>query len=92
MQWDKDLELLRLCQNLRRNCEFIFVDSIIRGAVLVDSGEASGGLQDFFLFDILDPDMFLRGWRILEGFVLLISCTAVVVTYRHLDYRLSFTQ
>lgn len=66
---DIDLELLRLQENFRSECEFVSIHSIIRGTVLVHSDEeTSNGMAscDYFLFDLLDADMFLRGRELLE--------------------------
>ncbi|KAG6825021.1 hypothetical protein H0H92_005080, partial [Tricholoma furcatifolium] len=59
---DTELRLLRFRANLRKDFEFISIHSIIRGAVMVPSGELefANGSRDYFLFDILDADMFLR--------------------------------
>ncbi|KAF8066566.1 hypothetical protein FPV67DRAFT_1196119 [Lyophyllum atratum] len=62
-QKDTELELLRLKENLRAECEFVSIHTIIRGAVLVHSGETTNDgfrSRDYFLFDVLDADMFLR--------------------------------
>ncbi|KAG1843782.1 hypothetical protein DFJ58DRAFT_665127 [Suillus subalutaceus] len=41
----------------RHKSEFIFVDSIIRGVLLIEDGSRPG---DFLLVDSVDTDMFLR--------------------------------
>ncbi|KAG6896264.1 hypothetical protein C0992_009421 [Termitomyces sp. T32_za158] len=63
-QKDIDLGLLRFRENKRKDTEFISIHTIIRGVVMVPDriqamphGSVKG---DFFLFDILDADMFLR--------------------------------
>ncbi|EKM75949.1 hypothetical protein AGABI1DRAFT_45660 [Agaricus bisporus var. burnettii JB137-S8] len=58
---DKDLHLLRLRATLSvDSTEFISIHSILRGAVLIPSGESGVYKDDYFLYDLLDPDMFLR--------------------------------
>ncbi|KAG6824695.1 hypothetical protein H0H92_006110 [Tricholoma furcatifolium] len=59
---DIELKLLRFRANLRKDFEFISIHAIIRGAVMVPSGELdfANGSRDYFLFDLLDADMFLR--------------------------------
>ncbi|KAF6759534.1 hypothetical protein DFP72DRAFT_1100990 [Ephemerocybe angulata] len=54
---DRKLGLYRVRQGLQPKPEFIFARQIIRGTVLVPADENG---QDFFIFDVLDSDMFLR--------------------------------
>lgn len=63
---DTELELLRLRETPAANATFVSIYSIIRGAVLIPSGEATNHASDYFLFDVLDADMFLRGRDILK--------------------------
>lgn len=62
---DIDFELLRLRENFRKDHEIVSINTFIRGAVIVESGEPPNSLgfdsQDHFLFDLLDTDIFLRG-------------------------------
>lgn len=66
---DTDFELLRVRQNFRADRQFVSVHTFIRGAVLIPSGDITNDgfpSRDFFVFDVLDPDMFLRVRRELE--------------------------
>ncbi|KAF7424448.1 hypothetical protein PC9H_009755 [Pleurotus ostreatus] len=54
---DIELGLIRLRTKPHRTGEFIFVDSIIRGALVVEAFDTPG---DYLLVDTLDDDMFLR--------------------------------
>ncbi|KAF9462181.1 hypothetical protein BDZ94DRAFT_1368680 [Collybia nuda] len=66
---DRDLELIRLRENFRSQCEFISIHSIVRGVVLVYSDEKTSygtASADYFLFDLLDQDIFLHGREWLE--------------------------
>lgn len=54
---DKDLELLRFRARPRKECEFIDLHSIIRGALLVSDPDVP---DEKFVVDIVDTDMFLR--------------------------------
>ncbi|KDQ33978.1 hypothetical protein PLEOSDRAFT_1033035, partial [Pleurotus ostreatus PC15] len=54
---DADLQLLRLKARPRKSTEFVFLPSIIRGALVVPDFSQQG---DFFLVDTVDGDMFLR--------------------------------
>jgi hypothetical protein len=56
---DIDLGLFRLRAKPRRATEFIFIESIIRGALVVDGSEP-GKANDKFVVDLIDTDMFLR--------------------------------
>jgi hypothetical protein len=56
---DIDLGLLRVRTQPRKQAEFIFVDSIIRGALLADSFDSEHG-EDHLVIDTVDTDMFLR--------------------------------
>ena len=55
---DADLGLYRVRARLRKSAEFIFLDSIIRGALLVDSFD-SEHRDESFVIDTIDTDMFL---------------------------------
>lgn len=54
---DEDLGLIRLQQRSPQNSEIFFARSIIRGAVIFSAYDND---KDFMVFDIVDPDMFLR--------------------------------
>jgi hypothetical protein len=54
---DKDLNFYRVREKNQNSSEFVSVNSIIRGALLVDD---SGKAGDKLVVDIIDPDMFLR--------------------------------
>ena len=54
---DKDLQFFCLRQWPETQAEFIFARSIIRGVVIFPAYDNE---QEFLVFDILDPDMFLR--------------------------------
>ncbi|KAJ7467981.1 hypothetical protein FB451DRAFT_1340366 [Mycena latifolia] len=54
---DKALKLVRVRAKPRKDAEFIFVRSIIRGAVLAPAFDRDG---DFMVMDVVDGDMFLR--------------------------------
>lgn len=56
-QKDIDLQLLRLRGRPRKSAEFVFLSSIIRGALVVPDFIQEG---DYFLVDTVDGDMFLR--------------------------------
>ena len=60
---DLDLELWRVRAKPRSSSEFIFVESVIRGAALASDPEAVG---DYFVMDTIDTDMFLR-MKALQG-------------------------
>lgn len=60
---DLDLGLWRVRAKPRSSSEFIFVESIIRGAALASDPEAVG---DYFVMDTIDTDMFLR-MKALQG-------------------------
>ncbi|KAJ8688723.1 hypothetical protein PTI98_013482 [Pleurotus ostreatus] len=53
---DADLQLLRLKARPRKSTEFVFLPSIIQGALVVPDFSQQG---DFFLVDTVDGDMFL---------------------------------
>ncbi|XP_006461651.1 hypothetical protein AGABI2DRAFT_70673 [Agaricus bisporus var. bisporus H97] len=64
---DKDLEILRLrATHSAESAEFISIHSILRGVVLIPSGETGIYDNDYFIYDLLDPDMFLRARNELE--------------------------
>ncbi|KAK7021668.1 hypothetical protein R3P38DRAFT_3397032 [Favolaschia claudopus] len=54
---DKALGLYRVRERQRKDCEFISVHSIVRGAFVVPDFSRRG---DFLVVDIIDADMFLR--------------------------------
>ncbi|KAG2038095.1 hypothetical protein BDR03DRAFT_933759 [Suillus americanus] len=54
---DLDLGLWRVRVKPWSSSEFVFVDSIIRGAALASDPEA---VNDYFVIDTIDTDMFLR--------------------------------
>jgi hypothetical protein len=54
---DKDLGFFRLRARPRASSEFIYVRSIVRGALVARDFEKPG---DFLVIDLVDPDMFLR--------------------------------
>ncbi|KAG2336213.1 hypothetical protein BDR05DRAFT_1006072 [Suillus weaverae] len=54
---DLDLGLWRVQAKPRSSSEFVFVDSIIRGAALASDPEA---VNDYFIIDTIDTDIFLR--------------------------------
>jgi hypothetical protein len=66
---DSELELLRLRKKPPKDAMFISVYSILRGTVLIPSrGDTTNdpGAADHFVFDLLDPAMFLRCQEILK--------------------------
>ncbi|KAJ7707650.1 hypothetical protein B0H17DRAFT_1033442 [Mycena rosella] len=54
---DKALHFYRVRERHRQKCEFISVDSIVRGALLAEDPDKKG---DYLVVDIVDADMFLR--------------------------------
>ena len=54
---DKELSIFRWHIRARSRCEVVPLDSIVRGAVLLEDNKNSG---DYFVIDTLDGDMFLR--------------------------------
>jgi len=54
---DKGLSIYRWKIRARDRCEVIPIDSIVRGAVLVEDMKFKG---DYFVIDTLDEDMFVR--------------------------------
>ena len=54
---DKSLSIYRWNIRAQSRCEVINLDSIVRGAVLVEDPRYKG---DYFVIDTLDEDMFLR--------------------------------
>ena len=56
---DADLGLLRVHASPRKCADFIFVDSIIRGALLAED-YASTQHPDRLVIDTIDTDMFIR--------------------------------
>ncbi|EKM77927.1 hypothetical protein AGABI1DRAFT_42300 [Agaricus bisporus var. burnettii JB137-S8] len=66
---DTELELLRLRKKPAKDAMFISVYSIIRGAVLIPlSGDGTSGAEKYFVFDLLDCDMFERCREILKKY------------------------
>ncbi|KAF9464619.1 hypothetical protein BDZ94DRAFT_1353444 [Collybia nuda] len=62
---DADLQLYQLHESFLKQCEFVSIHTFIRGAVLIHSDETTQDgheSRDYFLFDLLDSDMFCR-WR-----------------------------
>lgn len=58
---DAELELLQVRKKLPKDAMFISVYSIVRGAVLIPSREdGTNKLVNYFVFDLLDCDMFQR--------------------------------
>lgn len=60
---DKDLGLFRVRASPRAKAEFVSIRTFIRGAVLVPDFSKEG---DYFVFDLLDSDMFLRVRQLTE--------------------------
>ena len=56
---DEYLGMIRVRAKRRKEGQFIFVDSIIRGAMLVSANEKENP-NDCFVVDTVDTDMFLR--------------------------------
>jgi len=56
-QLDRDLGFIRLRRARPMACEFISVQSIIRGALIA---EDFGNPGDFLVIDVIDADMFLQ--------------------------------
>ena len=54
---EKELELFRVRAQPRGSAEFVDARSIIRGVLLVPTFEKE---DDYFIFDVLDADLFLR--------------------------------
>lgn len=54
---DKELSLLRYRSRHRKDCTFIAVESIIRGALLARDPDID---DERFVVDVIDTDMFLR--------------------------------
>jgi len=54
---DRELSILRWHIRARSRCEVVPLDSIVRGAVLLEDTKNKG---DYFVIDTLDGDMFLR--------------------------------
>lgn len=54
---DKHLHLYRIRERPRKNCIFVPIDSIIRGALIVKD---QGMKRDYFVVDVIDTDWFLR--------------------------------
>ena len=55
---DQDLGFLRVCS--RKSSEFIFVESIVRGALVVTDRDPSRKHDERLVVDLVDTDMFLR--------------------------------
>ena len=56
---DVDLGLYRVRAKPRKLAEFVFMESIIRGALLVNTFDSEHG-DEHFVIDTIDTDMFLR--------------------------------
>jgi hypothetical protein len=54
---EMELGLFRVCAQTRASAEFVDARSIIRGVVLVPTFEKD---DDYFVFDVLDADLFMR--------------------------------
>jgi len=54
---EKDLNFLRFRPKPRASSEFIFVSSIVRGALAAKDFSKHG---DYLVMDTVDPDLFLR--------------------------------
>jgi hypothetical protein len=54
---EKKLELFRVRGKPRRSAEFVDARSIIRGVLLVPT---FGQDTDYYVFDVLDADIFMR--------------------------------
>ena len=54
---DRELGFYPICERPRKQAEFIAIDSIIRGALLVPDFAQAGY---FFVHHLVDGDMFLR--------------------------------
>ncbi|KAG5640846.1 hypothetical protein DXG03_006832 [Asterophora parasitica] len=67
LQKDTDLEFLRVRESLPKDCSFVSIHSFIRGVVVVhsDKEDCDSHLpsHDHFVFDVLDPDMFIRAQK-----------------------------
>jgi len=56
---DRAFRLTRVRSRRRSNAAFIDINSIIRGALLIGSNDGEAG-DEFFVFDLLDEDMWWR--------------------------------
>jgi hypothetical protein len=63
-QKDKDLHFLRLQQVKESQMEFVWAQSIVRGAVIVLANDLE---NHWIVFDVLDADMYLRVRDILDS-------------------------
>ena len=54
---DSDLGFYRTLPKPQAHCIFVFISSIVRGALLVQDWEGS---EDMLVVDVVDTDMFLR--------------------------------
>ena len=54
---EKEMELHRVRAQPRGSAEFVDARSIIRGVLLIPTFEKDG---NYFVFDVLDADLFLR--------------------------------
>lgn len=61
---DKDLHFLRLQQLKESQMEFVWAQSIVRGAVMVPANDLE---NHSIVFDVLDADMYLRVRDILDS-------------------------
>lgn len=60
---DEDLGLYQIQAGSRKTSEFISVESIIRGALVVDDFETE---NQFLVVDVVDSDMFIRMQELLS--------------------------
>ncbi|KAL1673601.1 hypothetical protein EV122DRAFT_222273, partial [Schizophyllum commune] len=60
---DRELGLVRRRARPRQEAEFVSLHSIIRGTVMIQDLECQEG-DEYFLYNYLDADMFLRTWRL----------------------------
>ena len=63
---DKQLGLLHVCRKDSKTTEFISLQSVIRGALVVSA--ESGTFHDCFIVDVVDEDMFLRVKHLFPGY------------------------
>ena len=60
---EKDLGLIRRRARPRKESEFISLHSIVRGAVAIQDLDCQEQ-DEYFLYNYLDFDMFLRTWQL----------------------------
>ena len=61
---DADLGFYRVQATSQKKSEFIFLDSMIRGALVVEDYDTE---NQFFVVDVVDSDMFLRMQELLAS-------------------------